>query len=112
MALLICSGLLNPTGWAAQPFKDTSQLFFRRAEKPSKDTAYNFDEYERVKKGKVIWTFLGNLVCFRWFQFHLEILRQGSCTFLKSAIQLFSFETLCKQFREKNFTSYKGVALF
>jgi hypothetical protein len=31
---------------------------------------------------KPLWSFLGNLVCFRWFRFHLEILRQGLCTFL------------------------------
>jgi hypothetical protein len=35
-AITICSGLLNPTGWAALPSEDISQRFFTRAEKPPK----------------------------------------------------------------------------
>jgi hypothetical protein len=35
MTILICSGLLYPTGWAAQPSEDISRHFLPRAEKPS-----------------------------------------------------------------------------
>jgi hypothetical protein len=47
MAILICRGLLYPTGWAAQPSEDISRRFFSRAEKPSEDIS---GEYERVDK--------------------------------------------------------------
>jgi hypothetical protein len=37
MAILFCSGLLYPPGWAAQPSEEKSRFFFSRAEKPSED---------------------------------------------------------------------------
>jgi hypothetical protein len=56
LAIFICSGLLNTTGWAAQHSNDISAVFFSRAEKPSKDIirGFNFDEYDRVKKAPTV----------------------------------------------------------
>ncbi len=51
-SITIWSGLLYPTGWAAQPSEDKSQRFFQGQEKPSEDMIrrlYISDNYERVK---------------------------------------------------------------
>jgi hypothetical protein len=55
MAILFCSGLLGPTGWAAQPSEDMA--FLSRAEKPSEDITGSLfsDEYERVKSSQFVY---------------------------------------------------------
>jgi hypothetical protein len=53
MAILICSGLLYPTGWAAQPPEDIHTVYHGFCFKGREtfweyNTVFIYDEYERV----------------------------------------------------------------
>jgi hypothetical protein len=51
ITILICSGLLHPTGWAAQSSKTYYGFFFKDRETLREyNTAFIFDENERVKR--------------------------------------------------------------